>query len=264
MARTATSMRSIVSGHTLSPFRAAVGGKALDLTGHWHWIADAAVQDFDLQAFGIGSPLGHISGTLSAAGDEHGFEAHGPLNPAGLAVGTFDAQFAGSYAAHVLTARHMQARHLASGARASGSGTIAIVDHGPRLDLSGSWNDFRWPLTGRDVAVRSTAGSFTLAGVLPYAVHLRGSGQAAQLPVMPVDAQRHAGQEQLQLRSAPRSTCTAGTPASLATWPGRRSRPGRSPAASPASTRARCARICRAASASLSRLTAVASRPGAI
>jgi translocation and assembly module TamB len=177
----------IISGHTLSPFRAAIGGKALDLTGRWHWVADAAVQDFDLQAFGIGSPLGHISGTLSGTGDEHGFQAHGPLNPAGLAAGMFDAQFAGSYAAHVLTARQMQVRHRSSGARASGSGTIAIVDHGPRLDLSGSWNDFRWPLTGRDVAVKSTAGSFTLTGVLPYAVHLRGSGQAAQLPAMPVE-----------------------------------------------------------------------------
>ena len=40
---------------------------------------------------------------------------------------------------------------------ASASGTIAIVDHGPRLDLKGEWSDFRWPLTGRDPAVRSAA-----------------------------------------------------------------------------------------------------------
>ena len=191
----------IVSGHTLSPFRTAFSGRALDLTSHWHWIADVVVQDFDLQAFGIGSPLGHISGTLSGVGDEHGFEAHGPLNPAGLAAGMFDAQFAGSYAEHVLTARHMQVRHRASGARASGSGTIAIVDHGPRLDLSGNWNDFRWPLIGRAVAVRSTAGTFTLAGVLPYAVHLRGSGQRGAAAGDARRAQRHTGQEQLQLRS---------------------------------------------------------------
>ena len=184
-----------VHAHLLSPFSAAVSGRALELTSHWHWLAHVVVQKFDLKAFGIGSPLGSITGTLSAAGDERGFSAHGPLNPAGLAAGVFDTQFEGNYAAHVLSGRHMQARHLASGARASASGTITIVDNGPRLDLSGNWSDFRWPLTGRDVAVRSSAGTFTLAGVLPYAVHLRGTGQAANLPPMPVELSGTLGKD---------------------------------------------------------------------
>ena len=155
----------------------------------------------------------------------------------------------------------MEARHRASGARASASGTIAIVDNGPRLDLSGSWNDFRWPLGGRDVAVRSAAGSFTLRGVLPYAVHLRGSGRAAQPAGDAGRAARHAGQGQLQLRSGGGRPVRRSRQRQRSRGVVAARRPGRSLAASPASTRARCARICPAASASRSRLTAAASRP---
>ena len=81
----------------------------------------------------------------------------------------------------------MQARHVDSGARASAAGTITIVDRGPRLELKGSWNDFRWPLIGRDVVVRSATGTFALEGLMPYRVRLTGDARALDLPVMPVD-----------------------------------------------------------------------------
>jgi translocation and assembly module TamB len=175
-----------IVGRTVSPFRAEFTGQALDLTERWHWVADAVLKDFNLSAWGVSGPLGSISGHLAGAGDEHGFNAHGPLNPAGLRAGVFDAQFTGHYANHVLTARQMELRHVASGARASGAGTFAIVEHGPRLDLTGSWSDFRWPLTGHEVAVRSAAGSFTLSGILPYEVRFSGSASAAGLAAMPL------------------------------------------------------------------------------
>jgi translocation and assembly module TamB len=177
---------SIVA-HATSPFRADIAGQFLQLTEHWHWVGDAAVQDFDLAAWGVSGPLGHISGHLAGSGDESGFSAHGPLNPAGLHAGAFEAQFAGRYTDHVLTARHMELRHPGSGAHAVGSGTIAIVDRGPRLNLAGTWTDFRWPLTGRDPAVRSAGGTFTLSGLMPYQVHVSGSAQAADLPATPLD-----------------------------------------------------------------------------
>jgi translocation and assembly module TamB len=176
-----------IVGRTVSPFRAEFTGQALDLTERWHWVADAVVKDFNLSAWGVSGALGSISGHVAAAGDGHGFNAHGPVNPAGLRAGVFDAQFTGNYANHVLTARQMELRHVASGARASGTGTIAIVDHGPRLDLSGSWSDFRWPLVGHDVAVRSAAGAFTLGGILPYQVHVSGRASAAGLAEMPLE-----------------------------------------------------------------------------
>jgi translocation and assembly module TamB len=176
-----------IVAHVTSPLRADVSGQALDLTGRWHWVGDALVQDLDLAAWGARGPLGHISGHVAGLGDEKGFSAHGPLTPAGLRAGVFETQFAGRYADHVLTATHMEARHLISGAHAAGSGTIAIVDKGPRLDLAGTWEEFRWPLVGREVAVRSAAGSFTLSGILPYKVHFSGTSRAADLAVMPLD-----------------------------------------------------------------------------
>jgi translocation and assembly module TamB len=191
-----------VVAHVASPFRADVAGQLLQLTSRWHLVADAEVQHFDLRPWGVDSPLGSISGHVAIGGDEHGFEGRGPVNPSGLHVGVFDVQFAGSYANHVLTARHMEARHLASGARASGSGTIAIVDHGPRLDLKGDWSDFRWPLVGRDPAVRSASGTYALEGILPYKVHVNGRGSAAGLPEMTVDASGTLGKDRVTFNPA--------------------------------------------------------------
>ncbi|MBV8307675.1 MAG: translocation/assembly module TamB domain-containing protein, partial [Gammaproteobacteria bacterium] len=77
----------------------------------------------------------------------------------------------------------------------SASGTIAIVENGPRLDLKGEWTDFRWPLGGREPAVRSAAASFTVAGVTPYEVHVSGRGRAAGLPEMTLQAQGTLGKD---------------------------------------------------------------------
>jgi translocation and assembly module TamB len=177
---------SIVS-RVVAPFRADVSGQLQDLTGGWHWVGDATVQDFDLRAWGISGPLGSITGHLAMAGNGEGFGGHGPLNPTGLKAGDFEVQFQGGWAEHTLTAKHMEARHLSSGAHAVGAGTIEVVEHGPRLDLRGRWDGFRWPLVGREVAVRSAAGTFALQGILPYKVHVSGRMRAAELPEMPVE-----------------------------------------------------------------------------
>ncbi|HEY1873631.1 MAG TPA: hypothetical protein VGG67_04430, partial [Steroidobacteraceae bacterium] len=186
-----------IVAHVTSPFRADLTGQALTLTSHWHWAADAVVQNFDLHAWNVNTPLGSITGHLSGSGDESGFSAHGPVNPTGLRAGMFEVLFSGNFANHVLSAQHMEARHVASGARVSGSGTIGIVDHGPRLDLKGEWSDFRWPLAGRQVAVRSPTGSFAISGLMPYQVRLSGRGRAAELPEMSVDASGTLGKDGL-------------------------------------------------------------------
>ncbi len=182
-----------VVAHVDSPFRADISGQALDLTERWHWLGDALVRDFNLRAWGLSGPLGSITGHLAGSGDATGFSAHGPLNPTGLRAGVFDAQFSGSYADRVLTAKHMELRHPGSGARASGAGTIGI--DGPRLDLGGEVSDFRWPLVGRDPALSGASGSFTLAGVLPYRVHATGSARAAGLPPMPLEVDGTLGKD---------------------------------------------------------------------
>jgi translocation and assembly module TamB len=182
-----------VVAHTDSPFRADFTGQAIDLTNQWHWVGDAVVREFNLRAWGVSGPLGSITGHLAGSGDATGFSAHGPVNPTGLRAGLFETQFSGSYADRVLTAKHLELRHLGSGARASGAGTIGI--DGPRLDLSGEVSNFRWPLVGRDPALSGASGSFTLAGLLPYRVHASGSARAAGLPLMPLEVNGTLGQD---------------------------------------------------------------------
>jgi translocation and assembly module TamB len=189
-----------VVAHTLSPFRADLSGEALDLTGHWHWAGDAAVRDFDLRAFGLPGALGRITGHLAGSGDGAGFNVQGPLNPAGLHAGEFETQFSGGYAHRVLAARHIELRHPGSGASLRASGSIGI--EGPRLELSGEASNFRWPLTGAQPAVSEGSGSFTLAGALPYEVHVSGTARAADLPQMPLEVSGTLGKDGLVFDSA--------------------------------------------------------------
>jgi translocation and assembly module TamB len=183
--------------HTTAPFRADFTGRALDLTNHWHWLGDAVVHDLDIRAWGGSGVLGLITGQFSLHGNTDGFSGSGPANPTGLHAGQFQANFDGYYSNHVLTARHMSARHIATGAQATGSGTIEVVKGGPRLDLQGNWRDFRWPLVGKDkdVPFHSPSGSYTLKGVLPYDVHLDGIAKVRDLPLMPTQVDGSLGKD---------------------------------------------------------------------
>jgi translocation and assembly module TamB len=191
-----------ITARALSPFRADFTGHALDLTNHWHIAGAAIVENFDLRAWGLGGLLGVITGRLELGWDGDGFSARGQVDPAGLRAGAFEAQFAGSFAGGVLTAKHMEARHPGSGAHAVGSGTFAIVPHGPKLNLAGRWEDFRWPLTEREPAVKSASGSFTLEGLMPYRVHAQGTASAAQLPAMPLELTGTLGRDSFAFESA--------------------------------------------------------------
>ena len=190
---------SIVA-HTENPFRADVTGLLHDLTSQWHWAADAVVRDCDLRAWGVRTPLAGITAHLAASGDGAGFSAHGPVNPTGLRAGVFEAQFSGSYAQRVLTARHVELRHPGSGALLRGAGTIGI--DGPRLDLTGELSELRWPLVGPEPALRSASGSFTLEGVLPYRVRLSGSARVGDLPLMPAQVSGTLGKDSFAFDSA--------------------------------------------------------------
>jgi translocation and assembly module TamB len=176
-----------ISGRILAPFQGEIGGEMLDLTHHRHWRGDAVVQDFDLRAWHVTGALGAISGKLALSGSGQDFAARGILDPAGLNAGTFAVQFDGGYSRQVLTAHRIDITNVASGAHTLASGTIGIVPGGPRLDLQGTWRDFRWPLTGRSVPFRSSAGRFELSGVRPYDFHTKGMAQIAALAPVPAD-----------------------------------------------------------------------------
>jgi translocation and assembly module TamB len=189
-----------------APFRADFQGAARELTAHWNWSGNAKVADFDLRAWGGGNALGLISGDLALAGDATGFNARGGVTPAGLGVGVFDALFDGAYANSVLTAKRIELTHHSSGTFASAAGTIAVVDNGPRLDLKGSWREFRWPLVGTEVGVRSAAGEYALSGTWPY--NLRGSGVVTvpSLGSVPLRMEGTLAKDRLSVRAAQLNT----------------------------------------------------------
>jgi translocation and assembly module TamB len=174
-----------VTAHSLAPFRADYTGQFLSLTNQWHWQGRALIHDLDVTAWGGNRILGLISGHVNLQGNANGFRIHGPLNSAGLDAGLFDSEFEGAYNNHVLWAKHIGVTHRGSGAHASAGGTIEVVKNGPRLNLRGTWQDFRWPLVGKVAPFHSSTGEYTLEGTWPYSVHATGMAQAKDLPPMP-------------------------------------------------------------------------------
>jgi translocation and assembly module TamB len=176
-----------ISGNILTPFHSQLRGEMLDLTHHWHWRGHAVVQDFDLRAWHLTGALGAISGKLALSGEGQEFSARGTLDPGGLKAGSFDVAFDGGYSRQTLTTTRIDITNVASGARTIASGAIGIVPGGPRLDLKGTWRDFRWPLTGRSVPFRSSEGSFELSGLRPYDFHTKGLAHIARFVSVPAD-----------------------------------------------------------------------------
>jgi translocation and assembly module TamB len=171
-----------------SPFRADFVGQALELTnGQWRYEGKSRINDLDIRAWGGGGALGRITGELAVTGNARGFLLQGPLTPAGLQAGIFDTLFEGSYANRVITAQRYEITHRSSRAFANGKGSIGIVPNGPVLGLEGNWRDFRWPLVGKDVPVRSAKGEYVLSGVWPFDVRASGMIQVRNLAPMPVE-----------------------------------------------------------------------------
>jgi translocation and assembly module TamB len=181
-----------ISGVVLAPFNADFHGDARALSGAWHWQGRSQVRDLDLRAWQLGGALGRIGGTLQLGGDRGGFHAQGALEAPGLKAGPLAVDFAGSYAARVLQIAHLTLGHRASAARLSANGQVGILEGGPRLELSGQWQDLRWPLAAAAAAapLQSAAGNFSLRGLRPYAFETAG---ALQLPGLPSLQFRGAG-----------------------------------------------------------------------
>ena len=169
-----------------APFHASVTGHFTHLTTDWRFAGQSTVRDFDIVPFGGGKLLGLMQGQLALAMDRDGFQAKGQAESAGLDAGPFDVDFDGFYSARRLTIRESNFVHRASRARTTTRGTIDIVaGRRPLLDLTGSWQDFRWPLRGTaSPPVRSARGTFRLRGDKPYQVDADGEFRAAELPVM--------------------------------------------------------------------------------
>ncbi len=164
-----------VRAQLLEPFRADAPRGVLAMLGNWNYKGRASVRDFDLRRFGGGGALGIVSGELDLEIDRNGYRARGPLDPKGLAAGVFDTEFDGTYARRVVNARLIRFTHRSSGAQLDARGAITIASPGPRLDLTGEWRKFRWPLVGADPPVRSSGGRYTLRETWPYALEAEGA-----------------------------------------------------------------------------------------
>ncbi|MEO8306418.1 MAG: translocation/assembly module TamB domain-containing protein [Pseudomonadota bacterium] len=184
------------------PFHAVVRGSALTLTTGWKFRGTGDVRDFDLQPFGGGKALGLISGKLDIQADPSGFAAQGALNPAGLAAGPLDVDFAGAYVEKKLLIKHADIRHAASRTDMKVSGTVAVVEGGPQLDLSGQWTDFRWPLSADKPAFSSPRGSLSLKGIRPWNLEAQGDVLADPLPLFQAKMQGALASDSLQIKSA--------------------------------------------------------------
>jgi translocation and assembly module TamB len=189
-----------LTGRFIAPFSANVEGRALDLTGRWHLEGTAQVHSFDLGEWGLHTPLGILKAQLALSSDANGFSARGSVVPTGLNVGAFNGEFDGSYADRVLTVKRVDLTHGSSAAHATGSGTIGIVPNGPRLDLKGTWQDFRWPLVGREVPFRSSSGEYAIEGTLPYSVQASGLATVTDLPQMPAQVNGTLGKDRFEFK----------------------------------------------------------------
>ena len=175
-----------LTGNVTTPFRADFQGQGIELTRNWRFTGAAAVEDFDVAAWGGGDALGPIKGTLSLLVNRTGYAARGELEPAGLAAGPFDTDIKVTYADRRVGIERASFVHKASGAQAAVRGAVFIDSDTPlRLDLGGDWHRFRWPLVGDDVATRSPEGVFTLQGTRPWAVTASGDLAPADLAPMP-------------------------------------------------------------------------------
>src|SRR5262249_47027691 len=154
-----------ITANVLAPFSADFRGSASALAGDWHWQGLSQGRSFELQPWGAGDALGVVSGQLPARGHPPGVSAQRQPTPRGLKPRPLAVDFAGNYAAHVFSIAHLQLRQRSYGVQLSAAGSVGIVEGGPRLDLAGRWQSFRWPLADPEPIVRSTAGHYTLAGL---------------------------------------------------------------------------------------------------
>src|SRR5690606_37289971 len=99
-------------------------------------------------------------------------------------------------------ARRIELTHGSSRAHVTGAGTIGLAQGGPLLDLRGNWKNFRWPLTGKSVPVRSNAGEYTLSGTWPYELRARGDALIRDLAPMPFEIVGQLARNQLSIQEA--------------------------------------------------------------
>ena len=115
-----------------------------------------------------------------------------------------DTMFVGIYANRVVTATRIEVTHVARARTRNWHGHHRHrARMGRSLDLHGTWRDFRWPLVGENVAMRSASGEYSISGVWPYDVRTVGPLEAAgPADPMQVEMEGKLATERLTVSSA--------------------------------------------------------------
>jgi len=166
--------RMPIKAKILAPFKADTNGVALTLTSGWRYEGHARASDFDLATFGGTSALGLLAGELDITADAKEYTAHGNVIVPLFEAGPLASTFTGFYSNKQLEIRSASFTHAASGTTAKVHGQVELVEGGPRLELSGDWSRFRWPLATKEPAFNSARGTFRLSGLKPWKLEADG------------------------------------------------------------------------------------------
>jgi translocation and assembly module TamB len=182
-----------------TPVRAALVGRALDLTDRWHWDARLQSASIDLAALAL-APLLMRDVNLSFSGNAAGLSAQGTLNPVTLASGPLQVTARGPYPDQRVRLDALRVNAL-GGTRLDAEGSFDFAAdpggahssgppaRGPAIELHGTVSDFHWPLQSalppNAHEVRIPSARFTLAGAhLPYRYSFDGGLKLPQLPTI--------------------------------------------------------------------------------
>lgn len=160
----------------------------------------ATLDRFDPASLGGGAAVGPVSGVLAVKGALDEFSANGRLEATKLPLGPVDLSLAGGYAERAFTVRSFTAVAPRSGARASANGTIAFGEK-LRVAFAGDWANLRWPLSGRQAAVSSPAGTFSIEGDGDFDFRVDTRVRAQQVPEAVVVARGRVNADRVELAS---------------------------------------------------------------
>ena len=138
------------------------------------------------------------SGSIALDARRDAFGLDGTIVSTALGEGPLRVQGAGQWHDSTLELASFEAWLPRTGATALVAGSIRFGEADPVLDLTGEWNNLRWPLEG-DAAIQSPLGTFALQGSLPYSFDVRAVTQVPDLPDADFTAAGSIDREQVLL-----------------------------------------------------------------
>ncbi len=162
-----------------APGRATADGELTDLTGDFHWTGRAELEHLDLTQWFGPSPIGPLSASIDAGGNQSSYAASGRIRGEGLPEAGAGFSGAADYADGLVTIPDLKIT-MPGTTNFRVQGTIS-VDEQPAFTLSGDWTDFSWPLTG-PAFLQSSSGTLQAQGWREFGFSWAGKLEPPGLP----------------------------------------------------------------------------------